>query len=137
MDTTPTALGNGLETETLASDISREIVGLHKRYFGRGPVHIRTHVLGDCVLVLMSGTHAPSERALAALGRPDLPAQTRSAIHNGLRAAYVNVIEQRIGRRVIGFMPDSQADADLECQVYALEAAGATAPSANGSEPGP
>ena len=41
-----------------------------------------------------------------------------------------------LGRRVVGFMSDSQADADLECQVYALEAevSPATAYRSNGSE---
>ena len=134
---TATAPRGDLEIGAPARDISREIVSLHKRYFGRGPVHIRTHVLDDCVLVLMEGGHAPHERTLAENGHGDRVQRMRSAIHKSLRAAYADAVEQRTGRRVVGFMCDSQSDPSLECQVYVLEPAdsASTGPRVNGSAP--
>lgn len=135
---TATARPGSAQNGMPARDISRDIVSLHKRYFGRGPVHVRTHVLDDAVLVVMGGGHAAHERTLAENGHAERVGQTRSMLHKALRAAYVNAVEQRLGRRVIGFMSDSESDADLECQVYVLEVENRVAPEprTNGSGPG-
>jgi len=108
----------------LARDISREIVALHKRHFGRGPTRIKTSFIDDCVLVLMEGGRTPQEELLARCDRFELVAQSRSVILGAVRAEYAAAIERLVGRTVIGIMADCQAEPDLECQVYVLQPAG-------------
>jgi uncharacterized protein YbcI len=78
-------------------------------------------VLEDCVVVLMRGTRAVHEHALAAAGHTELVEQMRSTIHRSARHAYTQAIERQLGRRVIGFLTDGQIDPDIECHVYVLE----------------
>ncbi|HEY0984383.1 Na-translocating system protein MpsC family protein, partial [Schlesneria sp.] len=49
------------ELEAAISDL---IVKFELEYFGRGPQQIRTHLIGDMLLVRMSGVLTPSELRL-------------------------------------------------------------------------
>ena len=84
-----------------------------------------TSFIGDCVLVLMEGGRTPQEELLARCGRFELVVESRSVLLRVVRPEYTAVIERLVGRRVVGFMSDCQADPDLECQVYVLAPADA------------
>lgn len=108
---------------TAAAAISQEIVQLLKELLGRGPTMSRTHVLDDCVLVLMREGHTTTEATMATAGRQRDVAQQRVDLSDAIRQRLVDVVEQHVGRRVVGFMTGSQQDPDLLCQVFVLEKA--------------
>lgn len=103
--------------------ISREIVALQKKHFGRGPVSVRTYLLDDTILVLLHGGSATFEQTLAGTGGANIAAQMRAAVNDVVRPEYTAAIERAIGRKVIGFMSGSQQAPDLESLVFVLEKA--------------
>ena len=128
------SLPNGVGHEQAGAAISRELITLQKRYFGRGPVSVRTHVLEDSVVVLFHGGSMAHEQALVEPGRSDLVMEVRDAINDAIRLQYVAVIERVLGRKVVGFMAGNQHEPDLGCHVYVLAQSGKP-PGDNGSAP--
>jgi uncharacterized protein YbcI len=108
---------------TAAAAISQEIVQLLKELLGRGPTMSRTHLLDDCVLVLMREGHTTTEATMATAGRQRDVAQQRVDLSDAIRQRFVDVVERHVGRRVVGFMTGSQQEPDLLCQVFVLEKA--------------
>lgn len=128
------SLPNGVGHGQAGAAISRELITLQKRYFGRGPVSVRTHVLDDSVVVLFHGGSMAHEQALVEAGRSDLVMEVRDAINDAIRVHYVAVIERVLGRKVVGFMAGNQHEPDLGCHVYVLAQSGKP-PGDNGSAP--
>jgi uncharacterized protein YbcI len=106
--------------ESYRSAIQREIVQLHKQFFGRGPVATKLYVHADCVLVLMFSGHTASEQTMLEYGGGRSVAQTRVDLSESMKAQYIDVVERHTGRQVVGFMSSSQQDPDLLSQVYVL-----------------
>ena len=109
--------------QSVTRTISREIVALQKKHFGRGPVSVRTHVLDDAILVLLHGGSATFERTLADAGDAELVAPMRAAVNDVVRPEYTAAIERAVGRKVIGFTSGSQQATDFESLVFVLEKA--------------
>lgn len=128
------SLPNGVGHGQAGAAISRELITLQKKYFGRGPVSVRTHVLDDSVVVLFHGGSMAHEQALVEAGRSDLVMEVRDAINDAIRLQYVAVIERVLGRKVVGFMAGNQHEPDLGCHVYVLAQPGKP-PGDNGSAP--
>jgi uncharacterized protein YbcI len=111
------------DSQPVIRTISREIVALQKKHFGRGPVSVRTYVLDDAILVLLHGGSATFERTLADGGGAELVAPLRAAVNDIVRPEYTAAIERAVGRKVIGFTSGSQQATGLESLVFVLEKA--------------
>lgn len=109
--------------QPVTKTISREIVALQKKHFGRGATSVRTYVLDDAILVLLHGGAARLEQTLAETGGASIAAQMRAAVNDVVRPEYTAAIERAIGRKVIGFTSGSQQAPDLESLVFVLEKA--------------
>jgi uncharacterized protein YbcI len=109
--------------QSVTRAISREIVALQKKHFGRGPVSVRTYVLDDAILVVLHGGSAAFERTLVGAGGGALVAPMRAAVNDVVRPEYTAAIERAVGRKVIGFTSGSQQATDLESLVFVLERA--------------
>jgi uncharacterized protein YbcI len=105
----------------VTSAVSREIVKALKHDFGRGPTKARTHILDDCVLVLMREGHTTSERTMGRVGQRRSVAQGRVDMSETIRVSLIAIVEREIGRKVVGFMSSSQQDPDLISYVFVLE----------------
>jgi uncharacterized protein YbcI len=110
-----------LQVEGTAAKISREIVQLLKRHMGRGPTKARTYLHEECVLVLLREGHTASEETMYQGGEARSVAQGRVDISEMLRAPLMQIVEQRTGRKVLGFLSSSQQDPDLLDFVFVLE----------------
>jgi uncharacterized protein YbcI len=124
MDSTPDKKAETVWASPHASvtpALSREIVKALKHDFGRGPTQARTHILDDCVLVLMREGHTVSEHTMGKVGQQRSVAQGRVDISETIRANLVAIVEREVGRKVVGFMSSSQQDPDLISYVFVLE----------------
>lgn len=115
---TPNAAGGAASPR---AKIQREIVKLHKEFFGRGPVNTKLYLHDDSVLVVMFNGHTPSEQTMLDHGGRRSVAQTRVDLSESMRASFIAVIERETGREVVGFMSSSQQDPDLLSHVYVLK----------------
>ena len=107
--------------ESPNAKIAREVVKLHKEFFGRGPVKAKAYTHQDSVLVVMFNGHTASEQTLLEGGGRRAVAQTRVDISETMRARFIEVVAEITGREVVGFMSSSQQNPDLLSHVYVLK----------------
>ena len=107
--------------DTISQVIQREIIRLHKEFFGLGPVKSKLYLQRDSVLVLMFEGHTRGEESLRDAGERRSVAQGRVDISESARERFIEVVERHTGRKVVGFMSSSQQDPDLLSHVYVLE----------------
>jgi uncharacterized protein YbcI len=98
--------------------ISKGMVGLLKEYYGRGPTRAKTYYEDDLVVCLLRGGYSRVEQTLLEGGRGSSVIQQRMEFQELMRERFVAVIEDLIGRRVIGFMSGNQQDPDIMCEVF-------------------
>ena len=84
----------------LSSQISREIVQLHARLYGRGPTRAKTYLTRDYALSILEEIFTPAERTLIASGKGELVQATRTAFQDAVRDEFVTIVEETAGRSV-------------------------------------
>ena len=94
-----TAVGQG----PLRTAISNAIVGLLKRYWGRGPTGAKTYLCDDYVFVALEGGLMRNEETLLEAGAEDIVRQYRLAFQEAVRDTLTSAVEEIVGRRVIGY----------------------------------
>jgi uncharacterized protein YbcI len=116
------------------ADLSNELVQLHKRNCGKGPIAARTHVSGDTLVCIMRGGLTQSEHTLRDAGHCESVEDGRRLLHEAMREDMIAAAERATGRRVISLMTATDCWEDLESAVFVLEP-GAAAASRNGDGP--
>jgi uncharacterized protein YbcI len=86
------------------ADVSREIVRLYARYYGRGPTKAKT-VWRDEVLVCVLGeVFTRGEEVLVEAGHFDQVRTNRQAFQDAIEPLLRQMIEEATGRRVQSFL---------------------------------
>lgn len=105
----------------VASQISRQIVQLHARLYGRGPTRAKTYLQRDYVLVLLEEVFTPAERTLISAGKGDLVQSTRTAFQEAVAAESVEVVEQATGRSVRAFINRVHLETEVAVELFLFE----------------
>jgi uncharacterized protein YbcI len=120
--------GNGYEQ---AQRISREMVRIMRETSGRGPTKARTTIGRDHVLVMFAETLTPGERVLIDNGHEGPVEDLRAAYQTVLRDEATAMIDDVLGREVIGFMSANHFNPDLAAEIFVLK------PNGDGHAQGP
>ena len=111
------------ETRALTAEITEAMVRLYKDLFGRGPTRARTDFAGpDTLVSSLWDTLTPGEVGLIAAGHADRARETRILFQYSRQSEFVAEIEQRLARRVVGFVSGIDVHADIATEVFYLEA---------------
>ena len=113
---------------TLVSQLSREIVQLHARLYGRGPTKARSYLQSDYAICVLEEIFTIAERTLIDAGAGEHVGETRKKFQDAVSEEFVAVAERITGREVKVFLSqvDIEADLALECFLFApLDGAGA------------
>jgi uncharacterized protein YbcI len=107
--------------------ICEGIARFEQEYMGRGPKDIRTHVLGDLVVVRLQGVLTAAEQHLvkslpAEKGR-DLLKQVRTQLIETARSVMVAMIEESAGAKVVSLHHDISTLTGEEILLFTLETA--------------
>ena len=103
-------------------DIAREIVGLHKRYYGRGATTARTYfVHEDLIVVELRDAYTTVERTLIEKGQTDFVKNTRQTFQTAMREEFIGAIEELTGRRVQNYDSLSFVAPDSLLEIFVLE----------------
>jgi uncharacterized protein YbcI len=96
--------------------ISREIVRLHARLYGRGPTKAKTYVHPEYVLCVLDDVFTPSEVTLIGAGKEELVRTMRVAFQEATRKEFCEIVERTTGQRVRGFHSqiDPQSNTSVE-----------------------
>lgn len=103
------------------SQISNEMVGLHKRYYGKGPTKAKTYMVDDVVICLLGGGLTTVERTLLGDGRVETVHAMRRTFQEAMEQEFTDIIERAIGRKVIAYMSQIHADPDIAIEIFVLE----------------
>jgi uncharacterized protein YbcI len=97
----------------VVSRLSRDIVQVYARMFGRGPVKARSYVQRDFALCVLEEIFTIAECTLIDAGFAGHVKETRHRFHEALREEFVAVAERVTGRGVRVFI----SQVDVECGV--------------------
>ena len=107
---------------SVLAEISREMVGLYKQQFGRGPTGARTNFAGpDIVICTLEDSFTPAEHKLAELGEHQRLRDTRLYFQHATEEDFRSVIERILGRKVRAFNSSVDTETDVSVEVFHLE----------------
>jgi uncharacterized protein YbcI len=108
------------ERGPLLATISNTIVGLYKQYYGKGPTKARSYYLDDMIVCVLRGGLTRAELTLAQSGRTDAVLRQRQEFQAAVRDQFVEAIEELTGRRVAAFMSATNAEPDVNIEIFML-----------------
>jgi uncharacterized protein YbcI len=88
---------------SLRAAIANAMVGLKKRYYGRGPEAARAFTEDDYIFVVLEGGLTRNEETLLAAGKQDLVRQYRLTFQEVVGPTAIGAIEELTGRKVVGY----------------------------------
>lgn len=106
--------------EALA-DISTALVGLHKRFYGKGPVRAKTFLIDNTVLCLLEGGFTIVERTLIDIGRDQVVRDLRHNFQLAMQEQFTAVVEEKLDRRVRAYLSQVHTDPDVAVELFMLE----------------
>ena len=107
----------------LVSQLSREIVQLHVRLYGRGPTKARSYLQADYAVCILEEIFTTAERTLIDAGSGEHVHETRRKFQEAVATQFVEVVERVTGRGVRTFFSqvDIGSNMSLEFFVFAAE----------------
>lgn len=104
----------------LVSQLSREIVRLHARLYGRGPTKARSYLQPDYAICILEEIFTTAERTLIDAGSAEHVRETRKKFQDAVQGQFIEVVEGITGRSVRVFLSqvDVEANLALECFLF-------------------
>jgi len=114
--------GNRLRGGELNSALTRELVGIHTEYLGRGPTTASTFHHGNVLVTLMHGVLTHAEKSLARTDRAHVVNNIRQLFQQTMEADSRAAVEQLTGRKVVAFISGNHLDPDIATELFILDA---------------
>jgi uncharacterized protein YbcI len=107
--------------DSLYGEISREMVRLYKKEFGRGPIKARTQFAGpNCIVCTLEKVLTPAEHRQVELGEERRLRDTRMFSQYAAEGRFQEIIERLSHRRVRAFVSGVDIKRDVAAEVYLL-----------------
>lgn len=103
-----------------AAVISNGMVALLREVSGRDPTKARTTIGRDHVLVMLHDVLTPIDKTLVTAGHGAKVLVGRHALQEAMRPQAVRVVEETIGRKVVGFLSANNLAPDVAAEVFVL-----------------
>jgi uncharacterized protein YbcI len=104
--------------------ISEGLVALIKEFYGQAPSQVKSYYQDDLVVCVLRGGFSRIEQTLLHSGYGPAVSHQRAAFQELMRDRFTRVIEEAVGRPVIGAMSGQEQAVDIMCEVFLLGAAG-------------
>jgi len=101
-----------------ASEISREIVQLHARLYGRGPTRAKTYIQGEYALTILEEVFTHAEETLVRAGKADHVQSTRAEFQDIVEDEFISVVEAATGRTVRAFISQIHVGHGVVVEVF-------------------
>jgi uncharacterized protein YbcI len=115
------AAAGGTADGSLRAALANAMVGIKKRYYGRGPEGARAYVEDDYIFVVLEGGLTRNEETLLEAGKEDLVRNYRLAFQEAVTEVAVGAVEELVGRRVIGYHSQIVFNPTKAFEIFALE----------------
>jgi uncharacterized protein YbcI len=125
MNDSPSAIATAsrTEAESMQAKISREMVGLYKELFGRGPTKASTLISENVVLCTLEESFTPAERSMVEMGEHQRLRDVRLFFQYASEDRFRGLIEEITGRKVRAFISGVDAEQDVATELFYLEPA--------------
>jgi uncharacterized protein YbcI len=114
------AAAGGQPPGSLRAAIANAMVGLKKRYYGRGPEAAKAFIEDDYIFVVLEGGLTRNEETLLAAGREDLVRQYRLAFQEAVEETATGAVEELTGRKVVGYHSQIVFDPVRAFEIFVL-----------------
>jgi uncharacterized protein YbcI len=104
---------------SLVAEISREIVRIHARFYGRGPTKAKTVWRDEIVICVLEDLLTKAEQLLVDGGRFEDVRAHRTAFQDEVEPLFRSSVEAVTGRRVQSFLSQVSKDG-VACEVFVL-----------------
>lgn len=103
------------------ADISTALVGLHKRFYGKGPVRAKSYLIDSTVLCMLEAPYTLVERTLITNGRGDTVRELRREFQTAMREQFTAAVEDSLNRKVSAYLSQVHTDPDVAVELFMLE----------------
>jgi uncharacterized protein YbcI len=105
----------------LRSEISNAMVGLKKRFYGKGPTKAKTYINDNYVLCVLQEGLTRNEETLVEAGEELLVREFRLRFQEVMANATTEAIERLTGRKVIGYHSQITFKPDYAFEIFVLD----------------
>ena len=102
----------------LISQLSREIVQLHARLYGRGPTKARSYLHNEYAVCILEEVFTTAERTLIVAGSGDHVGDTRKKFQDAVKEEFISVVERITERTVRVFLSQVDVEANLALDFF-------------------
>ena len=107
---------------SMRAAISNAMVGLKKRYYGKGPEKARTYLNDEYVFSVLEGGLLRHEETLLDAGREDDVRSYRLLFQHTMTETTTGALEQITGRKVLGYHSQITFNPTRSFEMFVLEA---------------
>jgi uncharacterized protein YbcI len=112
--------------------ISNAMVGLKKRFYGKGPERARTYLNDDYVFCALEGGLTRNEQTLVEAGQEEAVRQYRLLFQTTVKHTVTAAIEEITGRHVIGYHSQVTFNPMRSFEIFVLDGPAAARPTDDG-----
>ena len=115
---------SGVDMESAGSTraaISNAMVGLKKRYYGKGPEKARTYFGDNHIFCVLEGGLTPSEKTLVDAGQEKAVREFRLLFQDTMRTTTIGAVEEITGRKVIGYHSQIVFEPTTGFEIFVLD----------------
>jgi uncharacterized protein YbcI len=106
---------------SLRSELANAMVGMKKKYYGRGPVAAKAWILDNYVFVAMEGGLTRNEETLLADGKADVVRSYRLSFQETMTETTTTAVEELTGRKVLSYHSQIVFDPMHSFEIFVLE----------------
>jgi uncharacterized protein YbcI len=109
---------------SVRSAVANAMVGMKKRYYGRGPTAAKAWILDDYLFVAMEGGLTRNEETLLAADKEDLVRAYRLSFQETMSEVTIAAVEELVGRRVLTYHSQIMFHPTRSFEIFVLEPSG-------------
>jgi uncharacterized protein YbcI len=106
---------------SVRANLANAMVGMKKKYYGRGPEAAKAWILDDYVFVAMEGGLTRNEETLLADGKADVVRSYRLSFQETMAPTTTAAVEELTGRKVIAYHSQITFDPPHAFEIFVLQ----------------
>jgi uncharacterized protein YbcI len=112
---------SGEQAGSLRAQLANAMVGMKKKFYGRGPESAKAWILDDYVFVAMEGGLTRNEETLLADGKADVVRAYRLSFQETMTETTTAAVEELTGRKVVSYHSQVVFDPMHAFEIFVLE----------------
>jgi uncharacterized protein YbcI len=103
------------------AQLSRELVQIHARLYGRGPTKARSHIHSTYALVVLEEILTQAEKTLIDSGSWEHVRDTRMKFQDAVQDEFIGAVERIVGKPVRSFFSQIDVTSDTSIELFIFE----------------